>query len=112
MIYLAAPYSHPDPAVREERYRQTCWHAVRLMREGRLVYSPIVHSHPLAQLGLPGDWPFWAEHNREMLGASSRLVVLALDGWQESQGVAAEVEIARGLDLPIQVEGPAGVVRA
>ncbi len=109
MIYLAAPYSHPDPAVREERYRQTCWHAVRLMREGRLVYSPIVHSHPLAQLGLPGDWPFWAEHNREMLNASSRLVVLALDGWQESQGVAAEVEIARELDLPIQIEAPAGV---
>ena len=109
VIYLAAPYSHPDPAVREERYRQTCWHAVRLMREGRLVYSPIVHSHPLAQLGLPGDWPFWAEHNREMLGASSRLVVLALDGWQESQGVAAEVEIARELELPIQVEAPAGV---
>ncbi len=109
MIYLASPYSHPDPAVRATRYQQACWHAVRLMREGRLVYSPIVHSHPLGELGLPSDWPFWAEHNRDMLGVSSRLVVLALDGWDESVGVAAEIEIARELGLPVEFEAPVEV---
>jgi len=46
-----------------------------------------------------------------MLGGASRLVVLALDGWEQSQGVAAEVEIARTLDLPIQIEAPLEVVR-
>ena len=39
MLYLASPYSHSDPAVRATRYQQACWHAVRLMRGGRLVYS-------------------------------------------------------------------------
>ena len=54
---------------------------------------------------------FWAEHNREMLGVSSRLVVLALDGWRESVGVAAEIEIARELGLPVEFEAPVEVAR-
>ena len=112
MIYLASPYSHPDAGVREARYRQTCWHAVRLMRVGRLVYSPIVHSHPLAELGLPGDWPFWAEHNREMMASCRELVVLALDGWEESRGVAAEVELATELGIPVRFEAPTEVASA
>ena len=102
MLYLASPYSHSDPAVRATRYQQACWHAVRLMRGGRLVYSPIVHSHALAELGLPGDWPFWAEHNREMMAACRELVVLALDGWKGSRGVAAEIGIATELGIPVR----------
>ena len=31
---------------------------------GTLVYSPIVHSHPLASRGLPGDWAFWERAQR------------------------------------------------
>ena len=107
MIYLASPYSHPDPAVRTARFRETCVHAARLMREGRLVYAPIAHSHPLAELGCPGDWPFWAEHNRRMLGACGELVVLALPGWDESRGIAAELAIAAELELPVRFEAPA-----
>lgn len=104
MIYLASPYSHPDPAIRTTRFRQVCWHAVRLMREGALVYSPIVHSHPLAELGLPGDWPFWVEHNRAMLERSDVLAVLQLPGWEESRGIAAELEIAGALGIPARYD--------
>lgn len=106
MTYLASPYSHPDPAVRAARYEQVCRHAARLLREGRLVYSPIVHSHPLAELGLPGDWGFWAEHNRVMLAACTDLVVLALPGWDSSEGVAAETAYATRLGRPLRLEPP------
>ena len=106
MIYVASPYSHPDAAVRTARYDAARRHAARLVREGRLAYSPIVHSHPLAELGLPGDWTYWAEHNRHMLAACRELVVLALPGWQESQGVAAEVTMAGELGLPVRFEAP------
>ena len=106
MIYLASPYSHPDPEVRAARLRQTCRHAARLVRKGRLVYSPIAHSHMLAEQGLPADWPFWAEHSRWMLSACRELVVLALPGWEESTGVKAEVEIAQGLGLPVRFVAP------
>ena len=106
MIYLASPYSHPDPGVRTTRYRQAAWHAVRLMQDGRLVYSPIVHSHPLSVLGLPGDWPFWADHNRAMLAACQTLVVLTLPGWEHSKGIAAELALAAELEIPVEYEDP------
>ena len=106
MIYLASPYAHPDPQVRDERVRQVCAHGARLVREGRLVYSPIAHSHLLAEQGLPSDWPFWAEHSRWMLSACRELVVLALPGWEESTGVKAEVAIATELGLPVRFVAP------
>ena len=81
-----------------------------VFREGRIVYSPIVHSHPLALLGLPSDWPFWAEHNRAMLERSDVLAVLTLPGWKESRGVAAEIEIATTLRLPLRYDEPGAFV--
>ena len=107
MIYVASPYSHPDRAVRTSRYDAARRHTARLACEGRLVYSPIVHSHPLAELGLPGDWKFWAKHSRHMLAACREVIVLALPGWQESRGIAAELAIAAELGLPVRFESPA-----
>ena len=40
MIYLASPYSHPDPAVREERFREACRAAAKLISLGRIVSRP------------------------------------------------------------------------
>jgi nucleoside 2-deoxyribosyltransferase len=111
VIYLASPYSHPDAAVRAARFEAACAHASAMLREGELVYSPIVHSHPLAERGLPGDWAYWAEHDRRMLSACTALLVLALPGWEESRGVAAEVGMARDLGLPVRFVAPAEVAR-
>lgn len=104
MIYMASPYSDPDPAVRSARFDAACKYAAEAMREGQLVYSPIAHSHALAERGLPGDWAFWAEHSRSMLQRCDALVVLTLPGWQESRGVAAEIGIARALGIPVRYE--------
>jgi hypothetical protein len=107
VIYLASPYSHPDAAVRHERFRAACEMTAAMMRDGHLVYSPIVHSHPLSEVGLPGDWAFWAEHNHAMLERADTLAVLRLPGWEQSVGVAAELEIAAALRLPVRFEdGP------
>ena len=104
MIYLASPYTHPDAQVREARFRAACRKTADMLRDGVLTYSPIVHSHPLSLLGLPGDWPFWAAHNERMLESSSALHVLQLPGWEESRGIQAEVQIAGGLHLPVRYE--------
>ena len=61
MIYLASPYSHPDPAVRKERFHAACQARAELIRAGWIVFSPIVHSHPLVEHGVPTTWDFWAE---------------------------------------------------
>ena len=104
MIYLASPYSHPDERVRQARYELVVQHAAFMWNEGLVTFSPIAHSHPIAQQMPPdsGSWEQWAEFDRTILGACSELWVLMLPGWRESVGVAAEVEYARSLGLPVK----------
>lgn len=109
MIYLASPYSHADIAVREQRFRAACLAAARLIEAGHVVFSPIAHGHPIAQHGLPADWTFWEPFDREHLERSDEVVLLMLDGWQESVGVQAEIQIARELGKPIRYLDPADI---
>ena len=104
MIYIASPYSDPSAMVREARFRAVCRHAAEMMRKGEHVFSPIAHCHPLAEHGLPGDWAFWCEYDRAMLSRCTRLVVLKLPGWDKSDGVKAEIEIAREVGLPVDYQ--------
>ena len=109
MIYLASPYSHPDPAIRQWRFEAACQAAGRMMREGLFVFAPVVHSHPLTRYGLPTDWEFWQRYDRAHLERCNAFVVLALDGWRESKGVQAELRIAGDLGMPLQLIDPAKV---
>ena len=102
MIYLASPYSHPDPAVREQRFRAACRATAAQLRAGAVVFSPIVHSHPLVEFGLPTAWSAWERIDRVYLERCDEVVVLMLDGWEESAGVRAEVGIARGLGKAVR----------
>jgi nucleoside 2-deoxyribosyltransferase len=106
MIYLASPYSHPDPAVRERRFRAACSAAATLLQNGHAVFSPIAHGHVLAEHGLPTDWTFWQRCDREHLERCDEVIVLTLDGWQESSGVHAELKRARQLEKPIAYLAP------
>ena len=102
VTYLASPYSHGDPAVREARFRAVCEHVADLMRRGAFIYSPIAHSHPVAEFGLPGDWAYWEAFDRQMLSRCDDLAVLCLPGWEESVGVRAEIGIAREFGMPVR----------
>jgi hypothetical protein len=44
--------------------------------------------------------------NREFLRGCDEIVVLMLDGWEESEGVRAELAIAAELSLPIGYLAP------
>lgn len=109
MIYLASPYSHPDAAVRQQRFESACRAAAELIRRGHVVFSPIAHSHSIAQHGLPVDWRFWEAQDRRLLAACDELWVLTLDGWRESRGVQAEIAIARAAGKPVRFVSEAEV---
>lgn len=106
MIYLASPYSHSEAVVREERFRAACQATARLIAAGHVVFSPIVHGHPLVHHGLPTDWSFWEQFDRDHLVRCDEVVVLTLDGWRESVGVAAEIRIAEELGKPVRYLAP------
>ena len=101
MIYLASPYSHPDAVVREQRFRAACGAAACLMRSGRHVFSPIVHSHGIAEHGVPTDWSYWEAFDSRMLTTCNELVAVMLNGWRESTGVQAEIDLAHKIRIPI-----------
>ncbi len=103
MIYLASPYTHENPAVRQTRFEQVCRATAYLMRRGHHVFSPIAHSHPVAEHGaLPTDFGYWEAYDREMIHGCAEVWVLRLDGWESSRGVAAEIALADELDKPIR----------
>ena len=107
MIYVASPYSCADLAVREARFEMACRATAQLIRTGELAFSPIVHSHPLVKFGLPTDWDFWQRCDQTLMSCCQEIVVLQLDGWRESRGVQAEIDLAIELDLPIRYIDPA-----
>jgi hypothetical protein len=102
VLYLASPYSDPDPAVREQRFQAACAVTARLLRDDQMVYSPVVHGHPLVRYGLSADWSFWERHDRQHMERCDEVVVLTLDGWRESVGLQAELRHASVLGKPVR----------
>lgn len=107
ITYLATPYSHPDPDVQKARFEVVSRVAGELMRHGEIIFSPISHAHPIAcQCELPKDWQFWEQFDLVYLRLAKKLIVLMQDGWDKSVGVAAEIRMARELDIPIEYIKP------
>ena len=103
LTYLALPYSDPDQRVRQYRFEVANRWAAKLMDEmGWVIFSPISHSHPIAEAGgLPRCFAFWEPFDRAYLSVSCMLVVIKLDEWEQSVGVQSEIEMAREMSLPI-----------
>jgi hypothetical protein len=102
-IYLAVPYSDPNPLVKATRFEMVNEVAAKLMGDGKYVFSPISHTHPIALAGdLPGEWQFWEGYDRRILSFCTKIVVLKLDGWENSKGVNAEIKIGQELGIPVE----------
>ena len=107
LVYLATPYTHEDKAVEEWRFKMVNAKAAELMSQGLIIFSPISHTHPIALAGdLPVHWEFWETFDKVFLNHSYKLMVLMLDGWKQSRGVAAEIEMATKLGLEIEYINP------
>lgn len=105
-IYLAGPYTHESGAVRMHRFEELTRKAGELMKDNQVVFSPITHGHTIARYcNVPTEFDWWQEQCLTMLEHSSKMIVLCLDGWRESKGVAAEIAHASDLSIPIEFCG-------
>lgn len=103
LIYLATPYNHPDPSIRQVRFEAACTAAVSLMWQGVHLFCPIAHTHPIAERGdLPKGWDYWKEYDHVMLNACHELWVVKIEGWDKSEGIKAEIEIAESFGMPVK----------
>ena len=106
-IYLASPYSHPDPKMREHRFEQACAAAAKLMLAGATVFCPIAHSHPIGLwMGAEQTHELWMAQDLPLLARASGLAVLMLDGWLESRGVQEEIDFALKHSIPVEYIRP------
>ena len=102
LAYLATPYSKwklgPEAAFIEASKL-----AARLLVSGVKVYSPIAHTHPLAYYGGLDllDLSIWLPFDEAMMERCDVLIVAHMDGWQESKGIAHEIEFFKRAEKPI-----------
>lgn len=106
-VYLACPYSSSVKEVRQYRFLMANKCAAYLMKQGYNVFSPISHSHPIS-LGMDNsnDSKFWVDMDLEWLEFCHQMVVVKLDGWIESKGIASEIEHAEFIGKPVLFMNP------
>lgn len=103
MIYLASPYSHPEPEMVQHRFEAITKIAADMTSRGLCVFSPITYGHTLWQFkkDIPTDWRFWIDICFAYLDISQELWVVCLPGWDQSVGVKAEIERATDKGIPV-----------
>lgn len=101
--YLAISYT----GMQESSYRQANRMLAWAMSKGYNPFSPITHSHPVTEFGVPQDWEFWEQVDTEWIQACDELWVIipeeGLDRIHNSTGVQAEIKLAEKFDMPIKV---------
>jgi len=101
LIYLASPYSHENPHVRQRRFEDACRAAAELMKT-HAVFAPICHSHPIGEIAdYAQDYDFWMAQDLPVLARCDKLIVLTLSGWKVSRGVREEMRFALTAGIPI-----------
>lgn len=108
LYYLASPYTHEDPFIKEARFNIICNVAARLMRVYNFhLFVPIAMSHPIQLIGgCAGSWAYWEEYDKLILARCDELLVVTMDGWESSIGVIAEIAYAKQNNLPVRYVNP------
>ena len=104
LTYLAIPYTW-NPNKSFEIVNKI---AAKLMNEGKIILSPISHSHPIADYmdeSLRTSQEFWMNQDEVLLSKCDEITIVVInDDWQmieESKGVQEEIRIANELLIPI-----------
>ena len=100
--YLATPYSGFSKGI-DVAFGEAARVAATLIKRGIRVYSPIAHTHPIAQYGKldPLDHAIWLPADNPFMEAAVGLIVVKMPGWEESRGLRAEIKKFRANNKPV-----------
>jgi hypothetical protein len=92
LVYAASPYSRYAGGL-DQACDDVCEVVGRLIANGVRAFSPVAHSHTIAMAsGVdPLDHKLWLDLDEAIAPQCHALVVIELDGWQESDGIAKEI---------------------
>jgi len=101
--YLATPYTKYTAGI-EAAFVEACRIAAWLIGQDVSVYSPIAHTHPIAIHGRMDpvtNHSLWLRADKPLMLAAHGLVVVRMAGWDESIGIAEEMEVFRAERKPV-----------
>ena len=108
-IFVIVPYTHADEKIVEERVRYTDLYVGFLTSQCKVVYSTVSAMHHITKLcELPTSYDYWKLHCEKMIASTYEVHVLCLDGWEDSEGVQAELEFAKLFSKKIKYVTPMG----
>ena len=100
--YLATTYSsHPNG--KQAAFMDAALIAGELVKQGNLVFAPIVHGHPCSvQASIDeDDYEFWMSLDKKYMGRCDALLVAMMPNWQISKGIGIEIAYAKEVDMPV-----------
>lgn len=102
LVYLGTPYSK-YPTGLEAAFRDAAALAAKLLKMGIKVYSPIAHTHPIAQYGQidPLDHSIWLPFDQAIMDKAGAMLVAKMPGWRESKGIAHEIGVFAQAEKPV-----------
>lgn len=109
-LYLATPYTKYPQGI-EEAFEDACELCGELLRQGVTAYSPIAHTHPIAMhSGLnPLDHSIWLPFDRVRMDKADAILVAQMDGWEDSFGIAHEIDVFREAGKPVYYLDPSSL---
>ena len=89
--YLAQEYTNYS-AGHDGAFELACRVAGKLMRSGKLIFSPIAHSHPIVPHAEEADTrDNWLTLDKMLLLNSRGLIIIDTPDWRDSDGVQREL---------------------
>jgi hypothetical protein len=105
MIYVASPYSHPDPEICNNNFKEVTKFVSNLCSQGIVAFSPITYGHTLIGFHeLPSNWEYWEDFCFTFLKKCDKMIVYMMPGWELSKGVKEEIKFADNHKIKIVFE--------
>lgn len=103
LIYVAAPYYDVDKEVIQRRMETVYSFIGTRFKEGEHPITPLFMHEVVLRHDLPGDYLFWEHYCLNILKRCNKMVVLKMDGWDRSRGVAGEIAFCESNNIPYEL---------
>ena len=106
LFYLASPFRSKDQFEMVKRFHIVESATVSLLAKGVHVFCPISYNGrwprgSYSQFGLPASWDFWEPIDKNFLIRCDGMIVLKMDGWEESEGIRSEIKFCEVYNIPV-----------
>ncbi len=101
LAYLACPHTHSSKSVVLQREKELEEIVIQLLELGFRFYSPISMTGPLTRSGARLSHGEWMMLDGPFMQKCDVLVVVCLEGWEDSEGIKKEIAYFRQEQKPI-----------